>query len=75
FFPSDGVGVDRARKICKDCPVVSTCLEFALTAAAPDSVAEMPYERMSEMLGTSVGALKASYHLAMKKIEKIMLED
>ncbi len=30
FFPSDGVGVDRARKICKDCPVVATCLEFAL---------------------------------------------
>jgi len=30
FFPSDGVGVDRARKICKDCPVKSTCLEFAL---------------------------------------------
>jgi WhiB family transcriptional regulator, redox-sensing transcriptional regulator len=30
FFPSDGVGVDRARKICKDCPVVNTCLEFAL---------------------------------------------
>ena len=21
FFPSDGVGVDRARKICTDCPV------------------------------------------------------
>ena len=21
FFPSDGVGVDRARKICVDCPV------------------------------------------------------
>jgi WhiB family redox-sensing transcriptional regulator len=30
FFPSDGAGVDRARKICKDCPVVGTCLEFAL---------------------------------------------
>lgn len=30
FFPSDGVGVDRARKICKDCPVKATCLEFAL---------------------------------------------
>ena len=30
FFPSDGVGVDRARKICKDCPVASRCLEFAL---------------------------------------------
>jgi len=30
FFPSDGVGVDRARKICRDCPVLSTCLEFSL---------------------------------------------
>ena len=30
---------------------------------------EMKYERMSEILGTSVGALKASYHLAVKKIE------
>ena len=30
FFPSDGVGVDRARKICRDCPVMATCLEYAL---------------------------------------------
>ena len=30
---------------------------------------EMPYEEMSEILGTSVGALKASYHHAMKKIK------
>ena len=30
---------------------------------------EMPYEEMSEVLGTSVGALKASYHLAVKKIK------
>jgi RNA polymerase sigma-70 factor (ECF subfamily) len=30
---------------------------------------EMPYEKMSEILGTSVGALKASYHHAVKKIE------
>ncbi|MGN0233361.1 MAG: RNA polymerase sigma factor [Bacteroidaceae bacterium] len=29
---------------------------------------ETPYEEMSEMTGTSVGALKASYHLAVKKI-------
>ena len=33
---------------------------------------EMPYEHMSEILGTSVGALKASYHLAMKKVEKYL---
>ena len=29
---------------------------------------EMKYEEMSEILGTSVGALKTSYHLAVKKI-------
>ena len=29
---------------------------------------EMPYQEMSEILGTSVGALKASYHHAVKKI-------
>ena len=27
------------------------------------------YEEMSQILGTSVGALKASYHIAVKKIE------
>lgn len=31
---------------------------------------EMPYEQMSEVLGTSVGALKASYHHAVKKVEE-----
>lgn len=30
---------------------------------------DMKYEEMSEVLGTSVGALKASFHLAVKKIE------
>ena len=31
---------------------------------------DMKYEKMSEIMGTSVGALKASYHLAVKKIEQ-----
>lgn len=31
---------------------------------------DMKYEEISEILGTSVGALKASYHLATKKIEQ-----
>lgn len=31
---------------------------------------DMKYEDMSQVLGTSVGALKASYHLAVKKIEQ-----
>jgi RNA polymerase sigma factor (sigma-70 family) len=30
---------------------------------------DLPYEEMSQITGTSVGALKASYHWAVKKIE------
>ncbi len=30
FFPSDGVGVDAARRICAECPVKEPCLEYAL---------------------------------------------
>jgi RNA polymerase sigma-70 factor (ECF subfamily) len=36
---------------------------------------EMKYEEMSEILGTSVGALKASYHHAAKKIEEFITKD
>ena len=34
---------------------------------------EMKYEEMSEILGTSVGALKASYHHAVKKLTDQLL--
>jgi RNA polymerase sigma-70 factor (ECF subfamily) len=34
---------------------------------------EMPYEEMSRVLDTSEGALKASYHHAVKKVEDYML--
>lgn len=34
---------------------------------------ETPYEEMSQILETSVGALKASYHIAAKKIEEILV--
>ncbi len=30
FFPSDGVGVEIARKVCADCVVKMPCLEYAL---------------------------------------------
>jgi RNA polymerase sigma-70 factor (ECF subfamily) len=36
---------------------------------------EMKYDDMSEVLKTSVGALKASYHHAVKKIENYFSED
>lgn len=35
---------------------------------------ELKYDEISEILGTSVGALKASYHIAVKKIEKFLIE-
>lgn len=35
---------------------------------------DMPYEDMSEVLGVTVGALKASYHHAVKKIEQYVTE-
>lgn len=30
FFPSDGVGVEVARRVCATCPVKEPCLEYAL---------------------------------------------
>lgn len=33
---------------------------------------EMKYEEISEIFGTSIGALKASYHHAVKKIERFL---
>ncbi len=36
---------------------------------------EMKYEEMSDILGTSVGALKASYHHAVKKVEDFLTKE
>ena len=36
---------------------------------------ELKYNEISEILGTSAGGLKASYHLAVKKIEAYLKED
>ncbi|MBI2798604.1 WhiB family transcriptional regulator [Candidatus Saccharibacteria bacterium] len=30
FFPSDGVGVEIAKRVCATCPVKDPCLEYAL---------------------------------------------
>lgn len=35
---------------------------------------DLPYETISEVTGTSVGALKASYHHAVKKIEEFLAD-
>uniref|UniRef100_UPI003D7F9AF1 RNA polymerase sigma factor n=1 Tax=Pedobacter sp. TaxID=1411316 RepID=UPI003D7F9AF1 len=36
---------------------------------------DLKYEEISAILGTTVGALKASYHIAVKKIETFMLNE
>ena len=36
---------------------------------------DLKYDDISTILGTSVGALKASYHLAVKKIENFIKQD
>lgn len=36
---------------------------------------DMKYDEISEIVGTSVGALKASYHYAVKKIEEYLTKD
>ena len=36
---------------------------------------EMPYNQMAELLDTSAGALKASYHHAVKKVEAMLLNE
>ena len=36
---------------------------------------EIPYEEMSEILDSSVGALKSNYHHARKKVEKFLKTD
>lgn len=36
---------------------------------------ELKFDQISEITGTSVGALKASYHHAVKKIEELIKED
>ena len=30
FFPSDGVGVEVAKKVCETCPMQARCLDYAL---------------------------------------------
>ncbi|MCK4747633.1 MAG: RNA polymerase subunit sigma-70, partial [Bacteroidales bacterium] len=36
---------------------------------------ELKYEEISDILNTSVGALKASYHHAIKKIKQYLSDD
>ncbi len=82
FLPLNDVGAELAAKIEADPSLAGDDIELRLQKAIlklPDKQRlvfnlryydEMPYEQMAEVTGTSVGALKASYHHAAKKIEQ-----
>jgi len=81
FLPINDVGAELAAKLEADPAVAGDVIELKLQRAIlrlPDKQRlvfnlryydEMPYEQMAEVTGTSVGALKASYHHAVRKIE------
>ena len=82
FLPLNDVGAELTAKIEADESLAGDEVELKLQKAIlrlPDKQRlvfnlryydEMPYEQMAEVTGTSVGALKASYHHAAKKIEQ-----
>ncbi|WP_375434008.1 RNA polymerase sigma factor [uncultured Hymenobacter sp.] len=84
FLPLNDVGAELAAKMEADPSLAGDDIELRLQKAIlklPDKQRlvfnlryydEMPYEQMAEVTGTSVGALKASYHHAAKKIEQYM---
>ncbi len=82
----DGIGAQQAEKLQADVYFEGDTLQLKLQKAIsglPDKqktvfnlryFEEMPYEEMSKILETSVGALKASYHHAAKKIELFLTD-
>jgi RNA polymerase sigma factor (sigma-70 family) len=81
FLPLNDVGAELSAKLEADPAIAGDEIELKLQRAIlrlPDKQRlvfnlryydEMPYEQMAEVTGTSVGALKASYHHAVRKIE------
>ncbi|AYA36109.1 sigma-70 family RNA polymerase sigma factor [Hymenobacter oligotrophus] len=86
FLPLNDVGAELSAKLEADDSLAADEVELKLQKAIlrlPDKQRmvfnlryydEMPYEQMAEVTGTSVGALKASYHHAVKKIEQYVNE-
>ncbi|SHL01243.1 RNA polymerase sigma factor [Hymenobacter psychrotolerans] len=87
FLPLHDVAAELAAKVEADPALAGDDIERRLQQAIlrlPDKQRlvfnlryydEMPYEQMAEVTGTSVGALKASYHHAAKKIEQYLNND
>lgn len=84
FLPLEDVGSELAAKIDSSPSISGDEIQKKLQKALltlPDKqrlvfnlkyYEEMPYEEMAAVTGTSEGALKASYHHAVKKIEEFL---
>ncbi|TGE18924.1 RNA polymerase sigma factor [Hymenobacter elongatus] len=87
FLPLNDVGAELAQKVEADPGLAGDEIELRLQKAIlrlPDKQRlvfnmkyydEITYEQMSEITGTSVGALKASYHHAVKKVEQYVSQE
>ena len=87
FLPINDVAAELAEKIESSVNISGDEVQLKLQKALlklPDKQRlvfnmkyydDLKYEEISEILGTSVGALKASYHLAVKKIEEFLKQD
>ncbi|MBJ6116621.1 RNA polymerase sigma factor [Pontibacter sp. BT310] len=87
FLPINDVAAELAEKIDTSVNISGDEIQLKLQKALlklPDKQRlvfnmkyydDLKYEEISEILGTSVGALKASYHLAVKKIEEFLKQD
>jgi RNA polymerase sigma-70 factor (ECF subfamily) len=86
FLPLEDVGKQLAAKIDTSSTISGEDVQKKLQKALlklPDKQRlvfnmkyfdEMPYEQIAAITDTSVGALKASYHHAVKKIEEFLSE-
>jgi RNA polymerase sigma factor (sigma-70 family) len=87
FLPINDVEAELTSKLRDSSGLTADDINFKLQAALlklPDKQRmvfnmryfdDMPYEQISEITNTSVGALKASYHHAVKKIEEFLIND
>jgi WhiB family redox-sensing transcriptional regulator len=62
FFPSDGIGVQAAQRVCDDCPVRVPCLEYALANRVDHGVwgGTSERERRRILRRRRISALQAS---------------
>jgi WhiB family redox-sensing transcriptional regulator len=65
FFPSDFVGVEIAKRICADCPVRESCLEYALFHKIEHGVWGGASERARRRIARHRRSLQGNFDLTL----------